>query len=103
MSSSRPSWPWLVKGSSATSVITPRPGNSFFSERTTVGTKPSGLAASLPTGSLSDALITGNRAITGMPSFTQSSATGRSRLRRSTPGMEATASRRLPPSSTNTG
>ena len=64
MSSSRPSWPWLVKGSSATSVITPRPGNSFFSERTTVGTKPSGLAASLPTGSFSDALITGNSAIT---------------------------------------
>ena len=36
-SSSRPSWPWLVKGSSATSVITPRPGNSFFSARTTRG------------------------------------------------------------------
>ncbi|EWS66003.1 hypothetical protein Y695_00717 [Hydrogenophaga sp. T4] len=56
-------------------------------------------------GVLSDWSITGNSAITGMPSFTQSSATGssRSRLRRSTPGMEPTASRRCAPSRTNTG
>jgi hypothetical protein len=25
----QPSWPWLVKGSSATSVITPSSGNAF--------------------------------------------------------------------------
>ena len=47
----------------------------------------------------------GNSAITGMPSFTQSAATGssKSRLRRSTPGMELTASLRCIPSCTNTG
>ena len=42
-SSSRPSWPWLVYGSSATSVITPSSGKRCFSSRTARGTRPFGI------------------------------------------------------------
>ena len=52
MSSSRPSWPWLVKGSSATSVSMPSSGKRFFSSRTARGTRPSGLVASRPSARL---------------------------------------------------
>ena len=42
-SSISPSWPWLVKGSSATSQSTPRSGNSFLIARTDLHTRLSGL------------------------------------------------------------
>ena len=43
-SSISPSWPWLVKGSSATSQSTPRSGNSFLIARTDLHTRLSGLS-----------------------------------------------------------
>ncbi len=100
-----PSCPWLVNGSSATSVMTPRSGNSFFSARTTRGTSPSAFCASRPSGVFSDGSMTGKSASTGMPSFAVSSAMGSSRSSdtRSTPGIDGTACRRPVPSCTNTG
>ena len=61
MSSSRPSWPWLVKGSSATSVSRPSCGKRFFSSRTARGTRPSGLVASTPSGVFSAGSMTGKQ------------------------------------------
>ncbi len=47
-SSISPSWPWLVKGSSATSQSTPRSGNSFLIARTDLQTRLSAFSASEP-------------------------------------------------------
>ena len=51
-SRSTPSWPCVVKGSSATSHITPRSGCAFFTARTARQTRFSGLSASSPSGGL---------------------------------------------------
>ena len=50
-SRNRPSWPWLVKGSSATSHRTPISGTSFLMARMARQTRLSGLSASLPVSS----------------------------------------------------
>ena len=71
----------------------PKLGKRFLSSRTAFGTKPFGLNASLPSGVLRDASITGKIANTGMPRETHSSATLKSKSSdtRLTPGIEATA------------
>ena len=56
-SSIRPSWPWLVKGSSATSQSTPSSGNSFLIARTDWQTRLSGLSASEPCSSRRDGSV----------------------------------------------
>ncbi len=83
----------------------PSSGKRFFNSRTARGTSPAGLVASRPSGVFSDGSITGNSAITGMPSATHSSAVAyrRSMLRRCTPGMLGTSCACCVPSSTNTG
>ena len=53
----RPSWPWLVKGSSATSQRMPRSGNSFLIARTAWQTRLSGLVASEPSSSRRDGSV----------------------------------------------
>ncbi len=100
-----PSWPCVVYGSSATSVITPSSGTSFLSARTVRCTRPSGFHASRPSSLLVDGSGTGNSATAGMPSVPsrRASSTTRSIDRRSMPGIEATASRRPRPSITNSG
>ena len=50
-SRSNPSWPWLVKGSSATSHSTPISGTAFLMARMARQTRLSGLSASLPVSS----------------------------------------------------
>ena len=80
----QPSWPWLVKGPAPRRSS--RPVRERFFSATTRGNQAVRVPGFPPSGVLSDWSITGNRAITtGMPSLTQSSATGssRSRLRRS--------------------
>ncbi len=50
-SRSSPSWPWLVKGSSATSQSRPISGTSCLMARMARQTRLSGLSASLPVSS----------------------------------------------------
>ena len=106
MSSSRPSWPCVVNGSSATSVIRPSSGKRFFSSRSAVGTRPFGLSASRPSSVFSEGSITGNRAITGMPSdeaLLGHRIAGDRACAARRPGIDATASLLPWPSSRNTG
>ena len=100
-----PSWPCVVNGSSATSVMTPSSGSAFFSARTARCARPSGFQASRPSRLLASGAVTGNSAIAGTPSFATASAsrTSSSTVIRSTPGIEGTATRCFEPSMTNTG
>ena len=100
-----PSWPWVVKGSSATSVITPSSGTASLIDFTARCTSPSALWASSAIKLLLLAPTTGNRAMAGIPSDAISLAwsTNRSMLKRSIPGIEGIASRWPSPSSTKTG
>ena len=86
-------------------MITPSRGTSFLSARTARWTSPSGFQASRPSSLFAFASGTGNSAIAGMPSSSSrpASATRRSIETRSMPGIEATASRLLLPSMTNSG
>ena len=70
----------------------PSSGNDFFRAATTFGISPCGLVASRPSGVFSAGSIEGNSASAGTPSFRQRSATGsnRSKVKRLTPGMDAT-------------
>ena len=100
-----PSWPWVVNGSSATSVITPSSGTACLSARTARWARPSGFHASLPSSDFASGGVTGNSAIAGTPSFatTSASRTSSSTVMRSTPGIEGTATRCFVPSITKTG
>ncbi|CFN73067.1 Uncharacterised protein [Bordetella pertussis] len=59
-------------------MSTPSSGKRFFSSPTTRGIRPSGLAASMPSGVLRAGSMAGNSDSTGMPSLTHCSATGSS-------------------------
>ena len=100
-----PSWPWVVNGSSATSVITPSSGTAFLIARTARCARPSGFQASLPSSDLASSGVTGKSATAGTPSraTTSASRTSSSTVMRSTPGIEGTATRCLDPSMTKTG
>ena len=104
VSSTRPSWPWLVYGSSATSVITPRPGKRCFSARTARWHRPSSSQAACAVSDLASGAVTGNSASAGIFSSLACSATRSSSSidRRSMPGIEPTGARPAA-SCTNTG
>ncbi len=100
-----PSWPCVVNGSSATSVITPSPGTAFLSARTARWARPFGFQASLPSSDFASGGVTGNSAIAGTPSLATifASLTSSSMVMRSTPGIDGTFTRCFLPSITKTG
>mgnify|MGYP000394652762 CR=1 FL=1 len=65
-----PSWPWVVKGSSATSVMTPSAGWARFTAAIVRGTSPASSQAAAASSDLAESGTTGNRAIAGRPSST---------------------------------
>ena len=101
----RPSWPWLVYGSSATSVTRPSWGNSRLMARQAWQTRLPSLNASLPRSSLRCGSVYGKNAIAGISSATArpASRTASSTLSRSTPGIAATGTRRFSPSIRKSG
>src|SRR6266568_3172007 len=102
---STPSWPCVVKGSSATSQSTPRSGCAALTARTARQTRFSGFVASSPSGDLRSSGVTGKNATQGMPRLFASPAASTSAgiESRSTPGMEATGARAARSSCTKTG
>ena len=102
---STPSWPCVVYGSSAMSVMTAIPGTAFFTARTARSTSASSSRAMDPSGSLNFGSIEGKRATAGTPSLCRArhSFTRSARLRRKTPGIDRTASGPPWPSTTNSG
>ena len=105
-SSISPSWPWLVKGSSATSQSTPRSGKFLLDGAHRLADEIVGIDA--PRSRARRAATARYRETArcrGCSSFTARSAsrTAWSTLSRSTPGIEATAVRVLWPSTTNSG
>ena len=104
-SRSRPSWPWLVNGSSATSHITPISGTARLIAETARQTRFSGFAASSPSGVLSAGSVTGKTATIGIPSAAASptASTRRGIVNRYTPGNVPTSTLSSGPSWTKTG
>ncbi|MNE64378.1 hypothetical protein D3C80_1597880 [compost metagenome] len=86
-------------------MITPNAGKRARSARVARWARPSGFQASAPSRDFFSLGVTGNSANAGIPNSTHSCAASSSKSidRRSTPGMDGTCSRRLSPSSTNTG
>src|SRR6478609_4853967 len=104
-SRSSPSWPWLVKGSSATSQRMPTSGTSRLIAPMARQTRLSGLSASLPVSSRRLGSVYGKSAMQGMARRAARSAsrTAWSIDSRSTPGIEGTGMRVFSPSITNKG
>ena len=88
-STNKPSWPWDVNGSSATSQMTPMLVVAAFTARTARQTKLSGLKLSSPPGVFLSAGVTGKTAMAGMPRASASCAAATSDAIecRWTPGM----------------
>ena len=101
-----PSWPWLVKGSSATSHRMPISGTSFLMARMARQTRLSGLSASLPASSRKRGIGVGKQRDAGDGQFGGAlgfaHALGRPRAARR-PASTAPAVRLLSPSITNSG
>jgi hypothetical protein len=101
----RPSWPWVVNGSRATSVITPSAGNSFLTARTASWAIPPGFHDSRASSDFLSAGTTGKSAMAGIDNRARMahSRSSSSTDSRSMPGIEAMGCLCFAPSTTNIG